>query len=469
MFRSLIIICLAVLLASTLHAQDSIKTLSAAQVIQIVKQYHPVAKQANLLIEKSEADITIAKGGFDPLFQNSLSQKTFNGIEYYNYNRPQLTIPTWFGIEVYTGAETLTGNRLNPAETSGETSYVGLSVPLAKNLLMDKRRAALQTAKIFRQASEIERRNILNNLLLDAFKSYWYWIQHYQIYKIIDSAVQVNEKRIELVKTGIRFGDRPAIDSTEALTQLQSFQVMREGAWMQFQNAGLALSQFLWTKNDTPAMLPGEVVPADESAIHNITQGLLPVLSELQDAALDNHPELLLYNFKFKALDIEKKLKFQQLLPLVNFRYNQLGKNHDILKSTTWPLFENNFQYGVYFSIPLRLSEGRGEYRLAKLKISETELEQNNKRLQIELKVKSYFNELAAVKKQVALQELAYQNYLRLQRAEEIRFQMGESSLFLINTRENKTLEARQKLQELRTKYLITLSALQWAAGILIQ
>lgn len=469
MVRYLTILCFAVLVASGLNAQDSIKTLSAEQVIQIVKQYHPVARQASILIEKTKANITIARGGFDPLLYSSLAQKTFDGIEYYKYNRQQLSIPTWFGIEVYTGLENLDGNRLNPTETGGETSYFGLSVPLAKNLLMDKRRAALQTAKIFRQASEIERKNILNNLLLDAMKSYWYWIQYYQIYKIIDDAVLVNEKRVELVKSVIRLGDRPAIDSTEALTQLQSFQVMREGAWMQFQNAGLGLSQFLWTLNDTPAKLPADVIPANEPSLQNIAQAELPALNELLDAALINHPELLLYNFKLKALDIEKRLKFQQLLPALNFRYNQLGKGYDILKTTTGPLFENNFQYGFSFGIPLRLSEGRGEYRMAKLKISETKLEQNLKLLQVEIKVKTYYNELAAVKRQVAVQQLAYQNYVRLQRAEEIRFQIGESSLFLINARENKTLEALQKLQELRTKYLITLNGLQWAAGTLIQ
>jgi outer membrane protein TolC len=469
MVRYLIITWFAIFGTSVLHAQDSIKTLSAQQVIRIVKQYHPVARQASLLIEKAKAEITIARGGFDPVFYNTLSQKTFDGIAYYKYNQQQLSIPTWFGIEVYTGLETLNGSRLNPEETGGETSYFGLSVPFAKNLLMDKRRATLQTAKIFRQASEIERKNTLNNLLLDAMKSYWYWIQYYQVYKIIDNAVLVNEKRTEMVKTGVRLGDRPAIDSTEALTQLQSFLVMREGAWMQFQNAGLELSQFLWTVNDTPAMLPTDVIPADEPSLQNITNAGFPVLSELLDAALNNHPELLLYNFKLNALDIEKKLKFQQLLPALNFRYNQLGKGYDILKTMSGPLFENNFQYGFSFGIPLRLSEGRGEYRKAKLKIAETKLDQNLKRLQIELKVKSHFNELTAVKKQLAVQELAYQNYVRLQRAEEIRFQIGESSLFLINARENKTLEALQKLQEMRTKYLVTLNALQWAAGILIQ
>lgn len=140
----------------SLAGQDSVKTLSAGQVMQLVKQYHPVAKQAAILIEKAKADITIARGGFDPLFYNSNAQKTFDGTDYYQYNRPELSVPTWFGIEVVAGLENLSGSRTDPTETSGETSYFGVSVPLAKNLLIDKRRAVLQTAKIFRQASEVE-------------------------------------------------------------------------------------------------------------------------------------------------------------------------------------------------------------------------------------------------------------------------------------------------------------------------
>lgn len=464
-----IILLIALLPILPANGQDGVKQLSAQQVFEIVKQYHPVARQSDILIEKAKADITIARGGFDPLLYNTLAQKTFDGVDYYQYNRPEISIPTWFGIEVVTGMENLSGSRTDPTETTGKTSYLGISVPLARNLLIDKRRAALQTAKIFRQASEEERRNILNNLLLDAMKSYWYWLQHHLVYKILTDAVQVNEKRFELVKAGYQLGDRPAIDTTEALTQLQNLQVLRENAWMQFQNAGLDLSVFLWRQNDQPFNLPLDALPADEPLLLNITQARLPVLNDLLDAAKKNHPELLLYNFKLDALTINRKLKFQELLPVMNFRYNQLGKGYNILKTATGTLFENNFQYGITFGIPLRLSEGRGEFRKARLQIMETRLQQNLKQAELENKVKSYFNELVALKKQVTVQEKAYNNYLVLQRGEETRFRIGESSLFIINARENKTLEALQKLQELRAKYLITLNAVQWAAGLLIR
>ena len=156
-------------------------------------------------------------------------------------------------------------------------------------------------------------------------------------------------------------------------------------------------------------------------------------------------------------------------MPVINFRYNQLGKGYNVLKTASGPLFENNFQYGLSLGIPLRLSQGRGEYRKAKLKITETQLQQSQKQLQIENKVKSYYNELVTLKLQIVLQEKAYKNYYALQRGEEIRFLAGESSLFLINARENKTLEALQKLQELKAKFFKTENLLQWSAGNLLQ
>lgn len=101
----------------------------------------------------------------------------------------------------------------------------------------------------------------------------------------------------------------------------------------------------------------------------NLNAAIIPDLNNLLTVARINHPELLLYNYKLYVLGIEKKLKFQELLPAVNFKYNQLGKGYNVLKSATGPLFENNFQYGLSLGIPLRLSQGRGEYRKAKLKL----------------------------------------------------------------------------------------------------
>ena len=450
------------------RAQEATATLNAEQVLALVRRFHPIVKQANINIQKSKADITLARAAFDPILSTYAARKILNGTNYYNYISPEIAIPTWYGIEVYSGLENITGNRLDPSQTTGQSSYFGISIPLAKDLVIDKRRAFLQQAKIFSTMATVEQQAAVNDLLMNAIEAYWLWVKAYQTYNVVKNNVAINEKRVALVKKSYINGERPAIDTVEALTQLQSFQYQQNVYALEFKNAGLQLSAYLWKENNEPYILPENIVPEsnweNETSINNFNV----VLTALLDIADKNHPELQLYNYKLDALAIDKKLKFQELLPKIDFRYNQLGKNNDLLKTiSTGPLFENNFQYGLKFEIPLRLSQGRADYKKAILKIEETTLNQNQKKLYIQLKIKSYYNEWLTLKQQISLYSNTYNNYQQLVRAEETRLFNGESSLFLVNSRENKALEALEKLIELKTKYYKTIYALQWSAGLL--
>jgi outer membrane protein TolC len=447
---------------------DSTKTLSLQEFFGIVKKFHPVAKQAAIQIQKADATLTSSRGAFDPLLGAGGANKTFDAINYYQTNNTQLTIPTWYGIELQAGIEYINGNRFDPQETLGKTSFASISIPLAKNLLMDKRRAALQQAKIMQQASQQEQRMMLNNLMMDATAAYWEWLQAYNVFKIYNAVVDVNKKRLGLVISAYRYGDRPAIDTIEALAQLQQFQYQQNEAQLAFQNAGIGLSVFLWQDNNKQYNLPEAVVPDKE--VQSLYDAVVfPELATLTDVALKTHPELQLYNYKINSLTVEKKLKFQELLPKADLKYNQLGKGYNVASTAVKTLFDNNYRFGLGFSMPLRISQGRGDYKLAKLKITETQLQQNQKQAEIENKVKNYYNQLVNYKAQVALLQKNYASYMALQRGEEIRFFNGESSLFLVNSRENKALETLIKLTEATVKYNKTSFGLQWAAGQLWQ
>jgi outer membrane protein TolC len=290
-------------------------------------------------------------------------------------------------------------------------------------------------------------------------------VQQQLIKNTIDQIVTVNEKRLELIKTSYRLGERPAIDTVEALAQLQTYLSLQQEQNLELQNTGLDLSFFLWNEGSTPYLLPQDVQPA--TPLPRTVQVALPAMDSLLNTALTQHPELQLYGYKLNSLAVEQRLKFQSLLPKLDLKYNQLGKGYNVAKTATAPILNNNYQYGVSFVLPLRLSEGRGEYRRARLKIQSTELELAQKTLEIENKVRAYINKQQALQAQFNIQQSALQNFITLQRAEETRFFSGESSLFLINSRENKVLEARQKLIELQTKLAQTNIDVQWAAGTL--
>jgi outer membrane protein TolC len=449
-------------------ANDSTKMLSLNDFLQIVKQFHPVAKQANIQVDKANAGLTIARGSFDPLLGSSGSNKTFDGINYYQSNTTQISIPTWYGIEVTTGIEYLTGGRTDPTETSGKTSFAGISLPLVKNLLMDKRRAALQQAKIMIQASEQEKRRWLNDLMMHAAAAYWQWVQAYLVYNIYNNVIDLNNKRVGLVTTAYKLGERPAIDTTEAIAQLQNFEYQQNEALLEWQNATVQLNTFLWKQNNEAYELPANVFPKEKTE-QLFDAVLFPELEKLIADAKTTHPELNIYGYKINALAIERKLKFQELLPKADLKYNQLGKGYNIASTATKTLFDNNYRFGINFSVPLRLSQGRGEYKMAKLKIAETKLQQSQKEIDIINKVKNYYNQLINYKTQVNLLQKTYNNYLQLQRGEETRFFNGESSLFLVNSRENKTLETLIKLTGTTIQFNKTSLGLQWASGLLWQ
>jgi outer membrane protein TolC len=445
---------------------DTTKVLSVAEFVAAVKQYHPVAKQAMLISEQAKAELRIARGGFDPLLYSDYNRKTYDGNSYYSYFENKIAVPTWYGIEVKAGYDFVYGDRINNENKlpNDGLGYLGISVPLAKNLFIDKRRAALKQAQIFREASEQQRLIILNDLLLDALTTYYEWAWSYREYSVYKEAVQLASIRFEATKKSAEFGDKPAIDTTEALTQLQSRLLQLSDARLKFISNGLELSNFLWLENDEPLPFDTTIVPValNSDYIESIIE--LSRLDDLVSEVRLNHPQVLNYNFKLKQLDIERRLKIENLKPTLNANYNILSERFNF-RSSNGLVLSNNYKFGVNFSMPLTFAQGRGELKLAKLKILDTRYQLNYKTQEIVNKLRTYFNQLITLQQQTKIYQESLVGFKRLLDGELMRFTRGESSLFLVNARENRYLEAQIKLSELQAKYFITEAKVKWAAG----
>lgn len=442
----------------------SMLVLSENEFLNLVRLYHPVVKQADFSVQRAAAALTGARAGFDPLLTTSFEKKKFGGDVYYSYYQPELKIPTWYGIEVYAGLEEISGTRVTSEATLGQTSYLGVSVPLLKDLVVDKRRAILKQAKIYQQQNLATRNLLINDLLYESIGAYWNWVKEYQVYKILDKTIALSEARLRFTSIEYQQGNRPAIDTVEALAQLQQFLLLRNEAFMKFQNAGTELSNFLWLENDIPYKLPVAAIP--DTLWEKSTQTvMIPAMDELLSVALSNHPKLKTFSYKLDWLRVEQQLKFQEMLPKLDAKANLLNKGYNVFKNVNTNFLENNYKFGIDFSMPLRLSQGRGGFRETKFKVAETSMERNQAQRDIETKITVYYNETYTLRQQVSLMEQALVNYQRLLSGELARFEIGESSLFIVNTRENKVLELQQKLQETKTKFYKSLAALQWASG----
>jgi outer membrane protein TolC len=433
--------------------------------LAIVRQNHPVARQGSLLVDQARANLQSIRGSFDPVLYYNNDQKTFDNKTYFNYLKSELVVPTWFGVEAYAGIENNFGDFRNTELTGNKSSYAGVSVPLLKDLVLDKRRAALQQAKLFTQQSQWEQRNIINDLLFDAWVTYWNWARDYQVYQVLVNTVQINEFRYKLVKISFEQGDRAAIDTTEALAQLQSFQQMREEAWLKFRKSSLELSTFLWLPNSQPAYLTHKVLPDTLWSQQPLNQFNVADLSQWLTNTLSNHPKLQVINYKIQALEVERRLKFQSLLPKADFKYNFLQRGYEPWRAVNNVFFENNFKFGLNVAIPLPNRSGIGAYRAARIKLRSTELERSFTQFNLENKVRFHYNEVLNLQEQIRIAENAYRNYVKLFEAEQLKFSLGETTLFLLNTRENKALETLKKLLELKSKFYQSFATLNWASG----
>ncbi len=443
------------------HAQDNnTKVLSEADFIRQVRQYHPVAKQATIAVEKAEAALLSAKGNFDPAIAFDASRKTFDGKNYYFYTNPELSIPLPVG-NIKTGIENNGGDYITSEITKGKTSYLGLEIPLANGLLLDKRRAALQQAKLFLQQSEQERLLMLNTLLLESYLAYWNWAASHQQYAAYTNFTEIANNRLRLIRIAVRQGDRAVMDSVEAYTQLQTYQLMQAEALLKLTNAKLELSNYLWFENYSGYQLPDNYLPDSLNINPVIYQNAEALIAQ---SALQN-PALKWYDFKLSSLEAERKLKRQNLLPYFSLKANLLNKEYYALKKLSTNFIQHNYRWGINFKIPLFLREARGDYKMTQLKIKETSLELINKRQQTENKIRSYYTELIALSGQLQTAQTMFNNYQFLLRSEELKFTQGESSLFLVNSREIKLIELLQKRIELASKWYKAKYTLDWAAG----
>ena len=444
-------------------AQD--KSLSIENTLDIVRKYHPVIKQSFLQNEMAKNELQASRGVFDPSIQINTQEKTYDNKLYYKYNTSELKIPLWYGIDIKAGTENNIGERLDPTLTRNKSAFVGVSMDPFRGIIVDKRNAAVRQAKNFVELTKNEQLLVVNDLLLEATSAYWNWVNAYNINSVLIKSVQNNKDRYEVIKKSYISGDRAPIDTTEALTQLQTFEMMQNQAALDLQKAKLELSNYFWTSGGIPYELEEDIIPSGSFDLNEISSIDLGRLEEMVDQAMQTHPKLKMINAKSTILDIEKRLKTIELFPSLKLNYNALDNNFNNISTSINTT--NNVKYGLSLTMPLFQRQARGQLAKTKNKIEDLGWDRKYITLEIENKVRSSFAEFYALKQQIKTNEAILNANKLLFETENTKFQMGESSLFLINSRELKFIETEQKNIALKTKFYLSIYKNLWAMGSL--
>jgi outer membrane protein TolC len=444
---------LLLLMSFSIKAQNNNdEVLRFDEFLAYVKKYHPIVKQANLIINESEAQLMSARGGFDPKIEVDYDRKTFKNTEYYDKLNATFKIPTWYGIELKANFEDNQGNFLNPEMALPDDGLysAGISFSVAQGFLINKRMADVKKAKLFVNQAKADRDVEVNAVLYQAALAYFNWLQAYNEVLVFQDFLKNAETRFKAVKQNVNLGESAAIDSTEARITVYDRTLNFEKAKVKLIKSRLELSNFLWL-NDIPVELQETIIP-DLNTDTIIDQTLSISEFDMSNFDVEKHPKLQSLNYKYQSLNIERRLKSNMLLPKIDLQYNFLSETPDLVNSFN----TSTYKSGVTMSFPLFLRKERGQLKLSKLKMQDTNLEIASVKLNVGNKIKALQNELKSFVVQNEVTGKMVTDYEVLMQAEERKFNIGESSLFLVNSRESKLIDAKLKAIELQNKYFST-------------
>lgn len=440
--------------------------LTYAQFQAWVAAQHPLARQGALLEARAQAVLQQARGGFDPKLAAGWSVKDYDEKDYWDLRGAELKVPTWAGVELkadyhFAEGEFLNAERNVPAD--GQVG-LGLSMNLLEGLITDRRRTDLRIANNYLEQAAAEREALMVDLFLDAAQAYWDWSYAQARANLADRFRELARQQLAISIAQFRAGNRAAIDTLESRIRLDKREAEYIEATVELANARWMASSFLWTQDGFPVALKTELQAETPETPLNAIPDLDQVL-EWERSLAFNHPMLRAGIAKWSQQEAERRFKTQQILPRLQGSYQWLTPLSPFGENGTQSL-TNDYKFGLELELPLFFRKDLGSAREARWKLEQLQWEQAQKTIDLQVKLRQAYNKLEGGQRLLERYQRIAADSRILYQAEQTRFAIGESTPFLVNSRENSYLDAQLKYLSTQAKQHVLQASWYWARGV---
>lgn len=423
--------------------------LNYNEFMSLVEKQHPLALKAANVKELGQLQLLSARGGYDPLVKADAEAKYFKSTNYYSVFKSEIKQPIFTSQSIKAGYEYGQGLYLDPqlATPSFGLPYVGIEMSVLQGLVIDKRRAEVLKGNFYKNYYSQEAKAQLNDLLLEAGFSYVNWLYQQRQLQLTSSFVSVAKVRFEGLAGLVALGERAGVDTVEAA-------ILQQGRELDQQSV---LTEVIKSENELRFYLSGvsndntSLKPLSSDSLAQVFEKAVRYYGALAARNYSANPQLQQYISKRGVLETDARLKREMIKPKLDVSYNFLNGSNtgDGLYFGT-----ANYKYGVGLSFPLLLRTARNDYKMARLQVMNNEFDFQNKQVQVDTKGRYLYESAKVALSQVLVAKRAVAYSAQLLEAERLKFENGESSLFLLNTRENKLLESQLKLADYQLKFL---------------
>lgn len=396
--------------------------------------------------QMAHAMLISGRGQFDPVLTGETEQKQWMQKTSYQWIRTEAKQNLFAGHSLKAGFDYGQGSFVNPEFQTPALGipYAGIELALGQGLIMDKRRAEYLKSKAYSNLYTLSAQQEKNELFNTASQNYVQWLNCKAQLDLMYYFNKLAQDRLTALQHAQQTGEKSVMDTVEASIYLQ-------GRTLEVQEAQLALNQiqnqlstFIW--NTSGIQMDSTVLNSNTDRLQRVLQQAMRIKSDMSSDSL-NAPDVNRYAVKSKLLNIEMQYRKEFLKPTLNIRYN-------VLSSGIQAFNTDQLKWSAQIAFPLFFRTPLGEYRVVKSQLQQNNYEGTQKRVDWLAKINALDFKLKQIATQIITAQQASTLSKTLLEAEAIKFQNGEGTLFLLNSRENKWLENQLKLTELQAKWL---------------
>lgn len=450
----------SIALAASVAFAAPLDSLTLEAFLARVREAHPLARQAELARRQARADLRAARGGFDPVLSATWDYKRFKGIGYYDELDTRLTVPTPWGVDVKLGWERAAGAIINPerATPSNGLLSAGVSIPIGPRLLADERRTGLQQSELAVDVADADAEAALVRLMQAASRDWGAWFEAEARARIAREGVTLARFRLDAVRRRVLEGDAAAIDSVEARAEWERRQLAEVDATAHAATVRITISGYLWDADGGAVPLPARAAPAATSPPR-------PVAHRDADAAAiarlaHEHPSVRQARARWLQAEAQRRLTLTQVLPSASAEVSALAAGRSLGDLPAFAEAADDAKAALSLRVPLFARRELGRLRAAEDRARQFAVERDRVTREVQLAAERALIEVRAAEAQLEGQARVLAASEVLLAAEQRRFDLGESSLLVVNLRERAVLDERLRLAQLEARRATALGAL---------
>ncbi|MEZ6073658.1 MAG: TolC family protein [Pirellulales bacterium] len=385
-------------------------------------------------------------GAFDHKLElESVSQP----LDFYENYRSLVGVKreTMWGGEVFAGYRIGRGYfepwYLERETNKGGEFKAGITAPLVGDRWIDENRSQLWQAQLERRRVEPMIYGQVIQYVRDGSVAYWNWVAAGANQRIAQGLLDLAVERNKGLKAQVEAQEKAPIDLVDNRRMIVSRESKLIEAQRKLQQAAVKLSLFYRTAAGEPlladqSLLPKDVISMD---IHDVGASITRLRTDDIQLALSQRPELAELQIVRQQLDVAERQARNETLPNVD---GGLLVSQDVGAPTSPKKDKSQLKLEAMLtvSVPVERRKATGKIRSLRAKLAQVSAKNQFAADKVVAEVRFASAALDAARERLAWAAESYKLALEMQNAEKERFNLGQSTLFNLNIREEQTAAA---------------------------